>query len=611
MATKSCGCARPPEPGKSGLLRHNRRVSIVPALTLQRAALARAVRALAGLVFLQALLLAGPAWGGDSLTLSRDNGPVALTQALDFWVDVDGKTTVEKIEADAGRLPFAAVVVDKKYQLDDAALWLRFDATVQDPGVHWRLELPMSGVDKIALYYRDSLGRWVVQQAGDSLPISVWPQPARYPIFSLSHEAGASVRYYLRVEHARVPFSALPRVLSAEGVTTSRQLEHLFLGAYFGLALLVTVLALINAVAYRDRGFASYAVYLGTFAGSQAAFKGIAGLYLWPELPQLNNMAIVLLPLLAAAAALWFVRTVTTPGRFFRALDWLILALMWLAPLIGLLDAAFPTPESFALINILVSAGMVVLLMVVGVSLVEGDRHARWIALGFLPIILATLFPLLRNFGLIATGFLTQNALILGSALEAPILFYGLLRRITRREEPSTRASTLRTTDPLTGLLTTRPLLGKLRQALSTAERYQQPCALMIIDLSNQASLQLKHGRETGDRAMVLAAARILAVSKPTDTVARVGDSHFALLLEGPMSSDSVNRLATKILASGLRTTSELPDADPLLFHIAIGYLAGPVRLAPEQAPACLDRMMQVAREMNDGSRKAIRLIQL
>jgi diguanylate cyclase (GGDEF)-like protein len=569
------------------------------------------VKALASLVWLQALLLSGPAWGGDTLVLNRDNGPVVLTQALDVWVDVGGKTTVEKIEADAGRLPFAAVVADKKYLLDDAALWLRFDATVHAPRVHWQLELPMSGVDKITLYYRDSLGRWVVQQAGDSLPISAWPQPARYPIFSLSHEAGASVRYYLRVEHARIPFSALPRVLSAEQVTTSRQLEHLFLGAYFGLALLVTILALINAVAYRDRGFATYAVYLGTFAGSQAAFKGLGGLYLWPEMPQLNNMAIVLLPLLAAAAALWFVRTVTTPGRFFRALDWFLLALMGLTPLVGLLDAAFPTPESFALINILVSAGMVALLMVVGVSLVEGDRHARWIALGFLPIILATLFPLLRNFGLIASSFLTQNALILGSAIEAPILFYGLLRRVTRREEPSTRASTLRTTDPLTGLLTTRPLLGKLRQALSTAERYQQPCALVVIDLSNQASLQLKHGRETGDRAMVLAAARIQAVTKPTDTVARVGDSHFALLLEGPMTSDSVNRLATKILASGLRTSAELPDADPLLFHIAIGYLAGPVRLAPEQAQACLERMMQVARDMNDGSRKAIRLIQL
>lgn len=87
-----------------------------------------------------------------------------------------------------------------------------------------------------------------------------------------------------------------------------------------------------------------------------------------------------------------------------------------------------------------------------------------------------------------------------------------------------------------------------------------------------------------------------------------IGDSHFALLMEGPMSIDSVNGLATKILARGLRATNEPPDADPLGFHIAIGYLADPTRLTSEQAQAFLDRMMQVVREMKDGWRKAIRL---
>lgn len=564
------------------------------------------------LLCLQAALFASPVWAkAELLTLGNDGGPISMASSLEFWLDAEGRTPVEKVEAGADSLPFAAIKPGQAHLLDNAALWLRFDAVVQNPRTPWKLELPMSGVDKITLYYRNSQGQWVVQQAGDGLPISVWPQPGRYPILSLSHEVGQTVHYYLRVEHARIPFSALPRVVSDAQVTTARQLDHLLLGAYFGLAVLVTVLALINAMAYRDWGFATYALYMATFAGSQAAFSGVAGLYLWPELPALNNISVVVLPLTAAAAALWFVRTVTTPKRFSRALDWFIVALMGLLPMVALIDAAFPTIESFALINILISAGMVVLLMVVGVSLFEGDRHARWMALGFLPIILATLFPLLRNFGVLASSFLTQNALMLGSAVEAPILFYGLLRRVTHRRESETRATTLRTTDPLTGLGSARLLLGRLRQALRTAERYQQPCALLIVNLSNLTSLQQQHGRETGDRAMVMAAARIRAAAQPTDTVARVGDSLFALLMEGPMSSDSVTQVATKILASGLRPSREIPDADPLLFHIAIGYVAESARLGPDQAQACLERMVQAAREMNDGSRKAIRLTHL
>ena len=573
--------------------------------------LAAFLRAVVAVLCLQAGLLAGPAAAAEPLSLGSDPGPVSMLASLDSWVDAGGQSSVDQVEAGALTLGFQPHRAGQPQVLDNAALWLRFDAVITDKRFHWKLELPMSGVDRISLYYRDNLGHWVVQQAGDTLPMSAWPLPGRYPALSLSPEQGQATRYYLRIEHARVPFSAIPRAVADSQLTATRQLDHVLLGAYFGLAFLVSLLAVINAAAYRDWGFASYALYVTTFAFSQAAFTGMAGLYIWPEIPGLNNPAVFALPLAAAATAMLFVRTVTTPRRFSRALDWFLMAMFGLLLSIALIDGTLPTPESFAVANVLVSAGIVALLLVVGVSLFEGDRHARWIALGFLPIILATLFPLGRNFGLFRASFLTENALLLGSALEAPILFYGLLRRVTQRRESETRAITLRTTDPLTGLESTKALLGKLRQAFSTAERYQQPCALLLINLSNLGALQQQHGRETGDRAMVMAASRIRAASQTTDTVARVGDSHFALLMEGPMSSDSVNDVATKILASGLRPSKQLPDADPLLFHIAIGYMPEPARLARAEAQACLNRMLQAVKDMNDGSRKAIRMIQL
>jgi hypothetical protein len=69
--------------------------------------------------------------------------------------------------------------------------------------------------------------------------------------------------------------------------------------------------------------------------------------------------------------------------------------------------------------------------------------------------------------------------------------------------------------------------------------------------------------------------------------------------------------VATKILASGLRPSRKLPEADPLQFHIAIGYVAESARLGPNQAQACFERMVQAVKDMNDGSRKAIRLTHL
>jgi diguanylate cyclase (GGDEF)-like protein len=169
----------------------------------------------------------------------------------------------------------------------------------------------------------------------------------------------------------------------------------------------------------------------------------------------------------------------------------------------------------------------------------------------------------------------------------------------------------LRLIDPLTGLGTGKYFLHKLRQSFATAQRYKHPCAVLLVNLSNLAELQQAHGREVGDRAMVMAAARLRTATQSTDSVARVGDSYFAVLTEGPMTSAAVNQMATKILASGLRPSQELPHSASLRFHIAIGYMAQPAAMDENQTRACLMRVIQAVKEMDLGSPKAIRLFYL
>ncbi len=345
--------------------------------------------------------------------------------SLEFFLDAPGQFTADQIDQQPN-LRFAPIQRGKRHFLGGGALWLRLDAVIKNPSVHWRLTVPLAGVDEATLYFRNAAGQWVVQQAGDSRPMSSWAQPARYPVFSLSHEADRPIRYYLQIRHGRVPYSAMPRIMSDAQLINSSLAEHLGLGIYFGLSALVIVLALVNAAAYRDSGFGTYALYIAVFAASQAAFTGIAGLYWWPEWPSLNRATIFLLPT-AAACALWFVRTVIMPRRFAPALDRAMLALMILLPLGGLIDAIFPTPASYAVMNGMISISLVVVFVVLGMGLAAGDFHTRWVVIGFSPVLLATLFPLLRNLNLIASGFLSNYALLLGSALEVPLLFTGCI----------------------------------------------------------------------------------------------------------------------------------------------------------------------------------------
>lgn len=543
-----------------------------------------------------------------ALALDREVAEVPLDAAMGLLLDAGGQRTVDDMEQSAPR--FAPVQRGERHLLGDGALWLRFDATVRNPNVHWRLTVPLPGVDDVRLYFRDAAGRWVTQQAGDRHAVSSWTQPARYPVFSLSPEIGKPVRYYVEIRHARVPYSALPRVVSDTQLINTSLAEHLLLGIYFGLAALVVTLALANALAYRDAGFGTYALYIAVFSASQASFTGVAGLYWWPHSAELNRATIFLLPA-AAASAMWFVRTVTLPRRFARVLDFAMLALMLLLPVGGAVDAFWPSPLGYTVMNSLISVSLVLLLAVVGVALAAGDRHTRWVAAGFMPVLLATAFPLLRNLNVIASSFLSDYALLFGSAIEVPILFYGLHRRVSQRRDLSARASGLSHNDPLTGLDSALVFSAKLQHVLATAERTQQSFALLLIHLSNQASLHRQHGRDTADRALVMAAARLRAVANSADTVARVGETQFALLVEGPIGTDAANGLATKILASGLRPSDQLPGAEPLLFHIAVGHHPGTGKTPPSEAQACLARMLREVKALDDGAGKAIRRVTL
>ena len=146
-------------------------VGAINTLTAERALVAFA-RAVLATLCLQASLWAAPAAAAGLLTLGGDRGPVSLATSLDTWLDAGGQTSVETVEAGPPHVGFTPLHGSKSQALDNAALWFRFDAVVRDPRDHWKLELPMAAVDKIRLYYRDSLGHWVVQQAGDTLPMS-------------------------------------------------------------------------------------------------------------------------------------------------------------------------------------------------------------------------------------------------------------------------------------------------------------------------------------------------------------------------------------------------------------------------------------------------------
>ncbi|WP_411884856.1 diguanylate cyclase [Polaromonas sp. YR568] len=543
------------------------------------------------------------------LQLNAPDGRIALADHSQFWIDATGKAVLEQVEAREYDLPFARRPPGHTVLLDGQVLWIRFNAMQPDLSQRWAVELSSAGVDRVSLHYRNAAGDWVEQKAGDKLPVSQWPRPDRFPVFDLDTEQARPVTYFVRIEHARTPFSAPLFIYSQPALLAQRMQEQFLLGAYFGLAVLMALVAAANAVAFSDRSFAAYAAYISTRAAAQAGMLGIGGQYLWPDSPAWNDLSAFLLPVLAACSGIWFARVVTQPQRFSVALDRLSLQLIMLLALLAVLDTAYPTHAGFVATTALIIAAISVICALVFIAWQSGDPTMRWIALGFVPVVAMAPFPVLRNLGLVPVSFLTQYGLTLGAALETPLLFYGLLRHAAQRREARARAAALAQTEPLTGLSNQHTFEARLHEALLRSNRYQHRCALLMIKLSNHGWFAKEHGRQIADYALVLAGSCLRQRARDIDIAARVGDSEFALLIEGPVTPAHAVAAATQLVARALQPSDLLPVGSRLKLHVAIAMVPDAQCGKAPDAALHLAYMLKSLREMPADTRKSIKTV--
>lgn len=538
-----------------------------------------------------------------AIVLAPGQSVVPLDQRSLYWIDPAGIYTPDQVEARSQALPWAVRQEGTSYNLDGKALWLQFDAAVS-PGQRWFVQLQSSGIDRVQFFYRDGEGRWVAQEAGDSKPVSEWPLPGRFPTFELSAAGAQPVRYWLRIEHARVDFATPIALYNQSALTASREREQFLLGGYFALAALMALVAAANAVVYRDRNFGVYAVYVTALAAGQLAYLGVGAQHLWDHWLKWNEVATLFLPGMSSAAALWFARTVTEPARYSKALDLIVWSLIAALLSAVALDSFLVSRQSFTLVMVLTVLALVVVAGLVVLVWIKGeDSYIRLIAAGFLPVLVMAMFPLARGLNLIPASGLTRYALVIGAAIELPILFYALNLRGSRRREAQVRAAALSRNDALTGLAHSRTLLQRLDSAIFRASSLKHACALLGVRIANFEAIAAEHGRDTAERVLVVAASFLRHAITDTDLAARVGEHDFALLLEGPTTTENAMSRAQQVVASGLRSSPALPAGTVLKFHVTVALL-------PDKgldAPGSIKWLLDGLKAMRPDARKLIR----
>ena len=514
------------------------------------------------------LLLCTGFWPAGAEADSHDLAP-----ASEYWVDFTGMADIQAVS----RLrPEELLPLDstRRFQLgEQGALWVRLTLPKRDPAERWFIVLDGSTViEQATAYEPDGTGAWRTQQAGDRIPVNEWTIPDRMPLFEVASGQGEHIAWLRLASHPSA-LSLRAALVEESQLQMERSWTYLFVGGYLGFGMLALFLGWVHARLYADRAFLAYMAYVASMLGFQAAFTGVGGLFFWPGNAIWNNAAAPVFMLWLTGAGLWLVSEACAFSRFQPTLNrliqtWAVFGLVYPAAYIYLDNAlALTVFNTYALLSLLTSLTLCLW------RWRQGDRYAGWLALTFLPVQAGSALLSLHASGLLLDIWVTPYAVLIASAVEIPVLLYILHRRAKEFTENRARLHAIDSADPLTGL-PIKPIFDlRLRDAIRRARRFRHQSGMLMVELMNHGEIVTRLGQANGDRALVVAAALLSRLVRDVDTVCRVQQHRFALLIEGPRKLEHLKLLSQHIVAKGLDPGSALPDGTSLRFRVALTML--------------------------------------
>ncbi len=551
------------------------------------------VLTLALLLAVWGTLLAQTVQARQILDLDELRQPVAMLDWGDAWVDDSGQKDIREVAA-IPLAQFAPTGAWRQYALaPGAVLWIRFSIPAAPDRERWYLKLTTPGLDSVNLYTRGSDDNWSVQKAGNLLPVADWPLPNIYPVFPLSVSAEDPTFYALRIEN-RQRFYVPIAFENESGLSTSLQRRSLVHGFYFGLLMMVAGFALFTALAMRDFTHAVFGLWAVTVTLAVASTLGVGGMHLWPQLAAWNDASRYVVPVFSLAPLLVF--TAHSMSLHARK-PWLYMTFLGLAVLAlgaagGVYFAGTPVRSLVTL-----SAGVAGLALCVATAvwaLSMGDRFAGWLLLGLLPLLAALALTLAHAWGWLTTSLVTENAVTVAVGAAVPLIFFMLMLRGQQRRDSQRRISQIDRVDPATGLINDLVFMHRLRSMIERSIRLNQQSAVVVMDIANRPEILEDFGRRNSLKVTLRLAGRLTTIMRDVDSVARLGDSRFGVLVEGPVPADRINSMATKILARCIAPFAGMPVG--LVLKPKIAVVVVPLQAAtPEEAMARLNTLLMEA----------------
>jgi len=499
-----------------------------------------------------------------------------------------------------------ASVVGNTFGFSKAAYWVRFSLGMEQSlnnTILLQLDSPLT--DIVELYIPDELGGFDRKVTGETLPFTQREVVYRSFLFHLPHHEGEIRTYYMRLQtegSLQVPLSLWTQHAFIEHVDTT----NIVLGVYFGIMLLLALVALAAFQKMRDKLFLAYALYLSSYLLLQLSLIGFGFQYLWPELPEWSNRVTAASVGLAVLFGLlfsgMFLQVFGDKHTHVKAVFLFGMVCSASSVLMSLLGNFALAAKYATILGILLPP--VVLFGAIS-ALITGYKPARYFLIAWCIFLCGVFVAGLLFLGLAPYTFATFYAMQIGSTFEVLLLGYALMDRIELLRIEKDRAKLqanqcllqlneeleflvnertqklkkinnelreMATHDSKTGLLNHSAALDFLKLMQTSVLRYGGGLAVVMIDIDHFKLVNDTYGHPAGDQVIADIAGVLKASIRESDVCGRYGGEEFILILPRSDPSSAI-QLAERVRTNIQQLRILEIDHSPVTVSLGIAML--------------------------------------
>lgn len=313
-----------------------------------------------------------------------------------------------------------------------------------------------------------------------------------------------------------------------------------FASAMLAVMLAMAVMAMVFAFYLRDPTFLWYSGYLLAYVWILAMQTGFAARPLGIEFVTGTPVSGRIATVAAVGFAALFLDRFAFLARYaprLRMTLFLLAAAVSAATLLSLSPIEPLRAIGRGLTNPLLILGGPLLLITALWAGLRGSRYGWIFAVGWAPLLAATVMGSLQLFGFFADWLWLDAAALAAGAFEALVLSVGVAHRSLELRRDRDLARRLADIDPLTGLLNRRAWTEQVEH--SVLARPSAPLSVLFIDVDHFKVLNDNHGHEAGDRALTRVADLLITELRAHDVLARHGGEELVAALPGCGLSDA------------------------------------------------------------------------